>query len=83
MLASMRAPMMCPQAVMKYWHAVRTAYSAMNSARIHPNDARTAPAGWRKNSLVKKFRNWGNARSMHASTVAHTRSNQNRNLNGR
>ena len=30
MSASMRAPMMWPQLVMKYWQAVRRAYSAAN-----------------------------------------------------
>ena len=72
--------MMWPHAVMKYWQAVRRAYSAANPSAIHPSVERMTSGGSRKNCLVKKFRNCGKARSTAASTEAHTRSKKNRNL---
>ena len=80
MSASMRAPMMWPQLVMKYWQAVRRPYSATNSSVIQPSEAMMASGALWKKSFVKKLRNCGNARSTPASTVAHTRSKMKRNL---
>ena len=80
MSASMRAPMMWPQLVMKYWQPVRTAYSATNRSAIQPSEPRMASGGLKKKSFVKKLRNCGNARSTAASTVAHTRSSTKRNV---
>ena len=77
MSASMRAPMMCPQLVMKYWQPVRSAYRAVNSSAIPPSEAKTSSGGLWKNSLVKKLSSCGNARSTPASAVAQTRSKKN------
>ena len=63
---------------MAYWQAVRTPYSTTNKSAIHQSEPMIAPRRTRKKSFVKKLRNWGNAKSMQASTVAHTRSNTNR-----
>ena len=78
MSASMRAPMMWPQLEMKYWQAVRTPYSTTNKSAIHQSEPMIASGELWKKSFVKKLRNWGNAKSTQASTVAHTRSNTNR-----
>ena len=80
--ASMRAPMMWPQQEMKYWHRLRTTYIATSPAATHGSTPMMASRALTKKSRTKKLRIWGNAKSMAASNVAHTKSATNRNVNG-